>query len=161
MSPVRGSIRTSSGLWNCPFPTPSEPYFARKVPLVLNFWILEFSEIFNFEGAYSLIKPHIGSKLFLRARVMPLVENENEIYEKDVLRSHMINIKQIHSTWSDFRTWLHKFVLQNKREYSPINKDRPLLLILVGNNFRDRYFPDVWRNLLREQGSSESHKSQI
>ena len=103
---------------------------------------------FNFERVYCLNAPHIGRKLFLGAKITPTVDNENEIYEKDLLRSHIIKIKEIQPTWSDFTKWFNQFILQNKRDYSPIKEGRPLLLILVSNIFRDRYFPDVWRNIL-------------
>ena len=116
--------------------------------------LLEFSTIFNLQHLYDLIKPHIGTKLFLRAKIMPTIENENEIYDKDLLHSRIIRIKEIQPTWTSFTKWFHKFVLENKRDYSPIKEGRPFLLILISNIFRDRYFPDVWRNILTM--SSES-----
>ena len=114
----------------------------------LLFLILEFSLIFDYEKTYHLIRPHIGTKLFLKIKVMPSTENENEIYEKDLLHSGIIRIKDIQPTWAEFKILVNKLILQNTRVYSPMKETRPLLLILVSNIFRDRYFPDVWRNLL-------------
>jgi hypothetical protein len=127
----------------------STPFVENDSHLLL--LLLEFSTTFDFQRVYLLIKPHIGRKLFLRAKITPMVENENEIYEREMLHSHVIKIKELQPTWSDFTKWFDKFILQNKREYSPIKENRPLLLILVSNIFRDRYFPDVWRNLIHNE----------
>ena len=72
----------------------------------------------------------------------------DQIYEKDMLHSHITNITDLQSTWQDFRSWVNKFKIRAKRNYTPIKQERPLLLILISNIFIDRYFPDVWRNLL-------------
>jgi hypothetical protein len=124
----------------------STPFIEYNSHLLL--LVLEFSVIFNLERVYGLIKPHIGTKVFLQAKICPAVEYENEIYEEEMLHSRIIRIKEMQPTWSEFIRLINKLISDNKRDYSPVKERRPLLLILASNIFRDRYFPDVWRNIL-------------
>lgn len=47
--------------------------------------MLEFSVILNFQQFYDLVRPHIETKLFLRAMIMPEIE-----YEKRDIRYRAI-----------------------------------------------------------------------
>jgi hypothetical protein len=110
--------------------------------------LLEFSTALNFSVPYDLIKPHLGKELSIITKIMPMVENEHEVYEKDILNSEVIRISTIKPTWEEFKRWFLEFVSEHRRTFSPIQYSRPLLLCLVSNVFRDRYFPEVWRDII-------------
>ena len=108
--------------------------------------LLEFSTVLNFSVPYDLIKPHLGKELSIITKIMPMVENEHEVYEKDILNCEVIRISAIKPTWEEFKKWFLEFVSKHRRTFSPIQYNRPLLLCLVSSVFRDRYFPEVWRD---------------
>ena len=59
------------------------------------------------------------------------MENENQIYDKDLLYSRIIRIKEMKPTWPSFVEWFHKFVLENKRDYST-NQRGETIFINIG-----------------------------
>lgn len=126
----------------------SQPF--TKIDSHILLLLLEFSSILGFQSIYDLLKPHVGNRLFLMVKSMPRNEYEGEIYDKDVINSEIVRISALQPTWESFRDWFTHFTSQSQRNYSPLVYQRDLLLILISNVYRDRYFPDVWRSLINQ-----------
>lgn len=76
---------------------------------------------------------------------MPEEKYENEIYENTYLNSTDVKL----TTYNSFDKWklfYNKRINDVNRKYSPIVKNRPFVLILITNIYRDRFFNDVWKN---------------
>jgi len=82
----------------------------------------------NFSSPYELVKTHIGKEISMTAKIMPELEKESEMYEKEILNSEIVVFKSIKPTWDEFKEWFMTHIAGHPRIFSPIQHKRPLLL---------------------------------
>ena len=107
--------------------------------------ILDFAVKFNAKEIFENFRKSFNIQDVLFDLIMPEENYENEIYENTYLHSTDVKL----TTYNSFDKWklfYNKRINHVNRNYSPIVKNRPFVLILIANIYRDRLFNDVWKN---------------
>ena len=110
--------------------------------------LFEFLILYNMQDAYEIFRGILNPRIVFCELVAPM--DESKIYERDIALSFTeTKIKEpLEITWSLFKKSHANRILHlhKNRKYTPITHNRPFVLILLGNIYRDRYFPEIWRS---------------
>lgn len=106
--------------------------------------LFEFAIILRAPEAFSTFRKRLVPSLRLYELGMPPENHELEIYQPKVINSVY---REIHLplTWRYALGNGHLVFRNLERRYTPIIHSRPQVLVLLSNVYRDRNFPEIWR----------------
>jgi hypothetical protein len=107
---------------------------------------------FEFAGLLNASEVFETFRLQLPARVscyeLVMLANESIIYGENVIDAIETEIESLEMTMPYFKVKHEERIRQWQKSFSPIVHKRPLILVLLSNIHRDRYFPEIWRHVL-------------
>lgn len=110
--------------------------------------ILDFATIFKAEEIFDTFRRYFTEfEDILYELIMPTELNETEIYEREYLNSIEVKLP-IYRYFQSWKTNYERRANYWKRNFSPIIHQRPFVLSLIANVYRNRFIQDIWRPCL-------------